>query len=59
VKGLKARGNVTVDIEWKNGELMRASLRSPVAREIKVRNARGVQTIKLTADVETKIDAVR
>jgi alpha-L-fucosidase 2 len=59
VKGLRARGNVTVDIEWKNGQLTRASLRSPVAREIKVRNAGGVQTIKLTADVEAKIDAVR
>jgi len=36
VKGLKARGNFTVDIEWKDGKVSSYSIRSPDPREVKV-----------------------
>lgn len=36
VKGLKARGNITVDMEWKDGKVVRAKLSSPIAQTIKV-----------------------
>ena len=49
VRGLKARGNVTVDVEWKAGRLARAILLSPVAREVKVRSGTQVRIISLQA----------
>lgn len=37
VQGLKARGGVTVDIDWKDGKVIRYRLTSPAPREVKVR----------------------
>jgi alpha-L-fucosidase 2 len=37
VKGLKARGNLTVDIEWKDGKTSAFRLRSPHPQPVKVR----------------------
>ncbi|MFO1531328.1 MAG: glycoside hydrolase N-terminal domain-containing protein [Kiritimatiellia bacterium] len=37
VSGLRARGNITVDIEWKAGKVVNYRLASPVPREVKVR----------------------
>ena len=37
MKGLKAHGNVIVDIEWKHGRVTRHRLASPERREVKVR----------------------
>jgi alpha-L-fucosidase 2 len=37
VKGLRARGGVTVDIEWKDGKVSAFKLRSPEALPVKVR----------------------
>ena len=37
VKGLKARGNVTVDIEWNDGKVSTFKLRSPNPQPVKVR----------------------
>ncbi|HTP32048.1 MAG TPA: glycoside hydrolase N-terminal domain-containing protein [Candidatus Acidoferrales bacterium] len=49
IRGLKARGNVTVDIEWRAGRLTRAVLLSPAAREVKVRSGTQVRIISLQA----------
>jgi alpha-L-fucosidase 2 len=37
VKGLKARGNFTVDFKWKNGKITDYIIRSPVPRKVKIR----------------------
>ncbi len=37
VKGLKARGNVTVDFTWKDGKVTAVNLRSPKSKKVKVR----------------------
>jgi alpha-L-fucosidase 2 len=37
VKGLRARGNITVDITWKNGKVASYRLASPEPRAVKVR----------------------
>ncbi|MGE9271159.1 MAG: glycosyl hydrolase family 95 catalytic domain-containing protein, partial [Verrucomicrobiales bacterium] len=37
VRGLRARGDVVVDLEWKSGKLKRASLISPFDQTIRVR----------------------
>jgi len=37
VKGLKARGNVTVDLEWRDGKVTSHRLTSPEPREVNVR----------------------
>ena len=49
VKGLRARGNVTVDMEWKGGTLVRATLLSPVAKEVTVRVGGAVRRVRLEA----------
>ncbi len=49
VKGLRARGEVIVDIEWKNGRLRQATLKSPIVQTVKVRvpGEKGLREIKL------------
>jgi alpha-L-fucosidase 2 len=37
VKGLRARGNITVDITWKDGKLTSYRLASPEPKQVKVR----------------------
>jgi len=37
VTGLRARGNFTVDIEWKDGKVTNYRIASPEPREVKVR----------------------
>ena len=36
VKGLRARGEVIVDLAWKNGALTQANMVSPIAQTVKV-----------------------
>ncbi|SDN06342.1 glycosyl hydrolase family 95 catalytic domain-containing protein [Siphonobacter aquaeclarae] len=55
VKGLKARGNVTVDFTWKDGKITRARFFSPVAQTVKVKydgQIRDVKTEKLPAGIK-------
>ena len=45
VTGLRARGGFTVDIEWKDGKLVRYRVAAPEPREVRVRVSGKVQTI--------------
>jgi alpha-L-fucosidase 2 len=55
VMGLRARGNVTVGMEWKEGRLARATLLSPVACEVRVRSGGRVQAVKLQAGIAKEL----
>lgn len=37
VKGLKARGNITVSFEWKNGVVTKYTITSPVKKQVKLK----------------------
>jgi alpha-L-fucosidase 2 len=37
VKGLKARGNFTVDFAWKNGQVISYKVKAPVAQKVKIK----------------------
>jgi alpha-L-fucosidase 2 len=50
VRGLRARGNYTVDIAWKNGALTGATLLSPIATKATVRYGSKTQTVTLVAN---------
>ncbi|MET0637329.1 MAG: glycoside hydrolase family 95 protein [Chitinophagaceae bacterium] len=45
LKGLKARGNVTVDFEWKNGIVTKYKITSPVTRKVKIKINGQVKTV--------------
>jgi alpha-L-fucosidase 2 len=45
VKGLKARGNITVDIAWKDGQVTSYRLRSPSRQPVKLRINGEVKTV--------------
>lgn len=44
VKGIKARGNITLDMAWKDGRLTEVSILSPTDREVTVRMPTNGQT---------------
>lgn len=49
IRGLKARGNITVDIEWENGMVTRYRLVSPLAQKVLVRVNGKKKAISLAA----------
>jgi alpha-L-fucosidase 2 len=49
VKGLRARGNFTVDIEWKNGKLLAAAIHSPDKNSCTVRSGDQMANLKIKA----------
>lgn len=48
VKGLRARGNFTVDIEWKAGKVTQYRIASPNRRSVQVRVNGEVKTVSAT-----------
>jgi alpha-L-fucosidase 2 len=56
VKGLRARGNVTVDMDWKGGKLVAATLRSPADRDVRVRMGTEVRSVRLPAGRVVRVD---
>ncbi len=46
VKGLRARGNFTVDIEWKNGAVSKYRIASPEPRDVKIRVNGEAKTVR-------------
>jgi alpha-L-fucosidase 2 len=57
VRGLRARGGVEVDIEWKDGALVQASLVSRGARKVRVRRGATVTEHHLRAGERTVVRA--
>ena len=47
VKGLKARGGLTVDMEWDNGKLVKATVYSSIDQTIKIKYNADVQNIDI------------
>lgn len=45
VKGLKARGNLTVDFEWKNGRVTKYRISSPTTKKVKLKVNGQIKTI--------------
>jgi alpha-L-fucosidase 2 len=52
VKGLRARGNYTVDIEWKNGNLVAAAIHSPRGTPCHLRYGSATLTIPKARETE-------
>ena len=52
VKGLKAKGDITVDIAWNNGQIVSYSLLSSVDCNVTVATAEGERVIALLAGVK-------
>jgi len=49
-KGLKARGNFTVDAVWKNGKVTHYAIRSSAPRPVKVRVNGELRTVNATKE---------
>jgi alpha-L-fucosidase 2 len=57
VKGLRARGGFEVDLEWKAGKLVAATIRSVTGRECKVCYAQTTKNLKLKPGGSVRLDA--
>lgn len=57
VKGLKARGNFTVDMEWKDGKITNYRITSTEPREVKVRIDGKTKTIRSEKEADRFVDA--
>ena len=55
VKGIKAKGNVTVALSWMKGSLTRATLSSPVSQTVSVVYGAHEETVALIAGVRKEI----
>jgi len=47
IKGVKARGNFTVDIQWKNGELAQGKIYSALGGNCRIRTYQPVKVIEV------------
>jgi alpha-L-fucosidase 2 len=59
VKGLKARGNFEVDIEWENGELIQAVVKSLSGNETRLRYGDKIKNIDLDEGAEMVVEFTR
>ncbi|MCP5537872.1 MAG: glycoside hydrolase family 95 protein [Akkermansiaceae bacterium] len=60
VRGLRARGEVIVDLAWKDGKLTSATLKSPHSQQVKVRlPGQQPKTVRLTANQATPVPLTR
>ncbi len=55
VRGLKAKGDITVDLHWQDGRLHSYSLTSPVDTAVTVVTPRGEQVLRLQAGIPKTI----
>ncbi|MBQ7098055.1 MAG: glycoside hydrolase family 95 protein [Clostridia bacterium] len=55
VSGLKAKGNVSVDIEWYNGKLTSCILESPVEQTVNISMPNGEVTVFLPANQKVQV----
>ena len=55
VKGLKAKGDITVDIEWENNRLKTYSLTSATKQTVTVSTPNGEEIIDLSAGIKTTV----
>jgi alpha-L-fucosidase 2 len=53
VKGLRARGNFTVDIEWRDGRVTNYRIASPEPREVPVRVNGELRTVRAEKLIST------
>jgi alpha-L-fucosidase 2 len=56
VRGLVARGNVVVDIQWKGGIISRVQLESPDARELRIKMPTGITRAHVAVAGQAPID---
>ena len=59
VQGLKAKGNVTVNITWENNQLKSYALETPVSQTVIVATPDGEQTIHLVANEKCVVEVKR
>ncbi|KAB5488200.1 glycosyl hydrolase family 95 catalytic domain-containing protein [Flagellimonas hadalis] len=57
ITGLKARGNIEVDISWKNGTLGEVTFRSPSDTSFAVKYGSSMVDLQLKANEETQLNA--
>ena len=55
IKGIKAKGNITVDITWENNKATEVVLLSPIAQELKIKVDNTVKTVNLKPDKTLKL----
>lgn len=56
VRGLRARGNLEVDLAWKDGQLQRLTLHSPVDKQVRVLGPNGVVVLNLHKNAANTFD---
>lgn len=62
VKGLRARGGYTVDVEWVDGKLSRAKIKADNSGDLQLRHKDNIKTIPVTAgqtiDVDSQLEVI-
>ncbi|WP_415859541.1 glycoside hydrolase family 95-like protein [Aureibaculum sp. 2210JD6-5] len=57
IKGLKARGNIEVDITWENGNLISLGLKSQKNKTIKIKYKGIIKEIALKANQKVQLNS--